>query len=93
MYGAFPQMGAPAGTATATLAFWAVSRLPDEQFLSWGWRIPFLLSALLIVVGLLIRLWIMETPLFTQVKDEDRVAQAPVVEADTSPDFAPSQSV
>ena len=48
-YGAFPQMGAPAGTATATLAFFLVSQLPDDQFLSWGWRIPFLFSAVLIV--------------------------------------------
>ena len=45
-------MGAPAGTATATMAFYVISQLSDEQFLSWGWRIPFLVSAVLFVIGL-----------------------------------------
>ena len=50
-YGAFPQMGAPAGDRNATIAFFLVSQLPDVQFLAWGWRIPFLFSAVLIVLG------------------------------------------
>ena len=66
-YGAFPQMGAPAGTATATLAFFLVSQLPDDQFLSWGWRIPFLFSAVLIVIGLVIRLTLSEGPDFAEL--------------------------
>ena len=66
-YGAFPQLGAPAGTATATLAFFLVSQLPDDQFLSWGWRIPFLFSAVLIVIGLVIRLTLSEGPDFAEL--------------------------
>jgi len=81
-YASWPQAGVPLGLllSTGVLALFA-GRLSEESFLAWGWRIPFLLSALLIAVGLLIRIWIMETPLFTQIKDEDRVAEAPVVEA------------
>jgi metabolite-proton symporter len=81
LYGAFPQMGAPAGTATATLAFYAVSLLPDDRFLSWGWRIPFLASALLIVIGLVIRLSIAESPDFTAVRERAAVARMPIVAA------------
>ena len=67
LYGAFPQMGAPAGTAIATLAFFTVSRLPDEQFLAWGWRLPFLASAVLIAIGLVIRLSLSESPDFASL--------------------------
>lgn len=75
LYGAFPQMGAPAGTACATLAFWAVSRLPDDQFLAWGWRIPFVASALLIVIGLVIRLSISESPDFAALRQRAQVVR------------------
>jgi len=81
LYGAFPQMGAPGGTATATLAFYAVSQLPDDQFLSWGWRIPFLASAVLIVIGLIIRLSIDESPDFDAVRQRAALARVPIVEA------------
>jgi metabolite-proton symporter len=81
LYGAFPQMGAPAGTATATLAFYAVSLLPDDRFLSWGWRIPFLASALLIVIGLVIRLSIAESPDFAAVRERAAVVRLPIVAA------------
>lgn len=77
-YGAFPQMGAPAGTAIATCAFYAVSQLPDDQFLSWGWRIPFLASAILIIIGLAIRLSLTESPDFAAVREVQRL---PIVEA------------
>jgi MFS family permease len=60
-------MGVPAGLLLATLVFTAVSSaLPEEQLLRWGWRVPFLLSAALVGVGLFIRLQIVETPAFTQ---------------------------
>jgi MFS family permease len=78
LYGAFPQMGAPAGTAMATLAFFAVSGLPDQQFMSWGWRIPFVLSAVLIVVGLTVRLTFSESPDFVAVQTRAGVARMPV---------------
>lgn len=81
LYGAFPQMGAPAGTACATLAFWAVSRLPDDQFLSWGWRLPFIASAVLIVIGLVIRLSISESPDFAAVRQQSQVVRMPIAEA------------
>src|SRR5690606_25823836 len=80
-YGAFPQMGAPAGTATATLAFFAVSRLPDGQFLSWGWRLPFLLSAVLIGIGLAVRLTLTESPDFAAVQARSAVHRMPCAEA------------
>ncbi|MBO0677939.1 MHS family MFS transporter [Mycolicibacterium sp. S2-37] len=81
LYGAFPQMGAPAGTAIATLAFYAVSRLPDDDFLSWGWRVPFLASAVLIVIGLMIRLGLPESPDFAAVRERAATVRLPLAEA------------
>jgi len=60
--------------------FAVFSRLPEEQFLSWGWRVPFLLSALLVIVGLIIRVRILETPAFTKVKEASREAHQPIIE-------------
>jgi MFS family permease len=74
-------MGAPAGTASATLAFFLVSRLPDEQFLAWGWRLPFLFSAVLIVIGLVIRLKLTESPDFAAVRNRVGVNRMPIAEA------------
>lgn len=81
LYGAFPQMGAPAGTATATLAFYLVSLLPDDQFLAWGWRIPFLASAILIAIGLAIRLTLAESPDFAAVQARAAVVRLPIAVA------------
>ncbi|MGV0646155.1 MFS transporter [Mycolicibacterium sp. XJ2546] len=81
LYGAFPQMGAPAGTATATLAFFAVSGLPDPEFLAWGWRIPFLASAVLIAIGLVIRLSITESPDFDVLRQRSQVVRMPIAQA------------
>jgi len=64
----FANMGGPAGALLATLVFAAFSALPEEQFLSWGWRIPFVLSAALVVVGLFIRLKVSESPLFLEAQ-------------------------
>ena len=79
-YGSLIQIGAPAGLLLGTGAFLIVSNLPEEQFLSWGWRVPFLVSVLLIGVGLFIRLKIMETPAFSQVKESGTEARMPMVE-------------
>ena len=79
-YGSWPQIGVPAGLVISTAVFALFSRLPEEQFLSWGWRVPFLLSALLVIVGLMIRVRILETPAFTKVKEESREARQPVIE-------------
>jgi MFS transporter, MHS family, shikimate and dehydroshikimate transport protein len=79
-YGSWPQMGVPAGLLLATAIFGVVSFLPNEQFLSWGWRIPFLLSIVLVGVGLFIRLRLLETPSFSEVKEEQSEAQMPIME-------------
>lgn len=79
-YGSWPQLGIPAGLLLSTAAFSAVSTLPDEQFIAWGWRIPFLLSIVLVGVGLFIRLKIMETPSFSRVKETNTEARMPIVE-------------
>ena len=79
-YGSWPQIGVPAGLLLSTFVFSLFSRLPEEQFLSWGWRVPFLLSILLVVVGLLIRVRILETPAFQKVKEQAHEARQPIVE-------------
>lgn len=79
-YGSWPQIGVPLGVLTATVIFGLFSRLPDEAFLSWGWRVPFLFSFALVAVGLFIRLQILETPAFQQVKDSQTEARVPVVD-------------
>ena len=79
-YGSWPQIGVPAGLLLSTGVFSVFSRLPDDDFLSWGWRIPFLLSGVLVVVGLVIRLRLIETPAFAKMKVESREARLPIVE-------------
>ncbi|GEB49179.1 MFS transporter [Streptomyces cacaoi] len=74
------QQGSPAGSILGTLVFLAAGTLDDAAFLSWGWRVPFLLSGLLVVVGLLIRLKVEEPDDFERVKDRGEVAKLPVVE-------------
>ncbi len=79
LYGTFPQLGAPIGFILSNLLFVVLSlQLTEEQFLSWGWRLPFLLSALLVVLGLWVRLRLMESPAFQKVLDEQRVAAVPI---------------
>ncbi|MDR6436701.1 MFS family permease [Paenarthrobacter nicotinovorans] len=77
--GTWVQQGSPAGSILATLAFLLVGLLPNEQFLSWGWRIPFLFSAVLVVVGLVIRAKVEESAAFTEAKARRKVAEVPVV--------------
>jgi MFS family permease len=75
-----PQLGAPCGLFLANLAVLAFSRLSGDQFLTWGWRVPFFLSIVMIGIGLWIRLGIMETPIFARVLKEEKVVKAPVFE-------------
>ena len=82
-YGSWPQIGSPLGLVLSTAAFSAVGMLDDEAFLSWGWRVPFLLSSILIVVGLVVRLRIMESPVFAQLEASGGTARMPVTEAIT----------
>jgi MFS transporter, MHS family, shikimate and dehydroshikimate transport protein len=79
-YGSWVQMGVPLGVILANAAFLSVATLPEEQLLSWGWRVPFLLSILLVGVGLFIRLRILESPAFTQVKESNTAARIPIVD-------------
>jgi MFS family permease len=76
---AWPQFGAPAGFFLANLAVLVFSWLSGDQFLVWGWRIPFLISIVMVGIGLWIRLGILETPVFQKVLDEERVERVPVL--------------
>ena len=70
----------PAGLLLANLVFSAFARMPEADFLAWGWRVPFLISILLVGVGLVIRLKILETPAFTRIKATRAEARMPIVE-------------
>jgi metabolite-proton symporter len=76
----WPQFGVPCGLFLANLAVLAFSQMSGDQFLTWGWRIPFLLSLLLVFVGLYIRLGIFETPVFAKLLAERRVERTPILE-------------
>ncbi|HEX3401610.1 MAG TPA: MFS transporter [Acetobacteraceae bacterium] len=77
---AWPQFGAPAGLFLANVAVLAFSWLSGDQFYTWGWRIPFLLSLIMVGIGLWIRLGILETPVFQKVIEEQRIERVPVWE-------------
>jgi MFS family permease len=76
----WPQFGAPAGLLLANVAVLTFSWLSGDQFLVWGWRIPFLLSIVMAAVGLYIRLGILETPAFQRLVAEKRIERVPVLE-------------
>lgn len=80
LFGATMQMGVPAGLLVSTGAFALVSALPDEQFFAWGWRLPFIFSLVLLLVGMYIRLQVSEPPSFEKVKASGNVSRAPLVE-------------
>ena len=75
----WPQMGVAAGLFTANLAVLVFSAISGDGFLTWGWRIPFLISIVLIALGLWIRLGIEESPTFLKMVSQQRVEKAPVV--------------
>lgn len=80
-FGMFPQLGPPAGFLCATGSFLLMAwLLDDEQFRAWGWRIPFIASAVLVIVGLYVRLALAETPVFAKAMEQHRVAALPVSE-------------
>lgn len=79
LYGSWVQAGVPVGLLLATGAFNICSTLPEPAFLSWGWRVPFLLGILLTGVGLFIRLYVLESPLFTAMKVERQPATLPIL--------------
>lgn len=80
LVGSMPQMGAPIGVLLSSGAFALVTQLPEASFLSWGWRLPFLASAVLIVLGVFIRMKVEESPEFMQVKVHRKTAVLPARE-------------
>ena len=76
----WPQWGGPAGLFLANLMVLLFSWISGDQFLTWGWRVPFWLSIVMVGIGLYIRLGILETPAFTRLVEEKRVERTPVLE-------------
>jgi metabolite-proton symporter len=84
LYGSAPQMGVPAGVVLANVVFLLCSNLMSEQqFLAWGWRVPFLLSVTLVAVALWIRLGVMESPAFRAAAAEQRITRVPLLDVVT----------
>jgi MFS family permease len=83
LFGSAPQMGSPLGLVLATAVMSAVSALPDDQLLAWGWRIPFLAGFVLVAVGMAIRLGVAEPEQFSELKSAGRTARLPVREVFT----------
>jgi metabolite-proton symporter len=80
-YGSFPQMGVPAGIILSNLVFLSLSKfLTREQFDSWGWRVPFLLSSALVAVGLYVRFQLEDSPMFKEVTQSRDFARIPIAE-------------
>ena len=75
----WPQFGVPCGLFLANLAVLAMSHIAGDEFMTWGWRVPFALSAILVVIGLWIRLGIMETPVFARLQRAEKLEQKPSV--------------
>jgi metabolite-proton symporter len=75
----WPQFGVPCGLFLANLAVLAFSQMSGDSFLSWGWRIPFAVSLVLVAVGLYIRLGILETPVFSKLLAEQKIDRTPML--------------
>ncbi len=79
-YGSIPQLGVPVGVILSSALIAAVTSMPQAQFLAWGWRIPFLLSIILLGVGMFVRLEVLETPAFAKVKADNTESHVPIIE-------------
>ncbi len=79
-YASWPQLGVPVGLVLSTAVFALFAALPERQFFAWGWRVAFLLSIALIVLGLFIRLRVAESPVFSRVKERGAESKAPLLE-------------
>ncbi len=78
-FGAYPQIGVPIGMMLATATLWILTTsLTEEQFLSWGWRVPFLFSIALIFVGYIIRRAVEESPIFAELQERKASSSAPL---------------
>jgi MFS family permease len=76
----WPQFGVPSGLFLANFAALAFSEIAGDQFLTWGWRVPFFISIVLVGIGLYIRLGILETPIFARLAAENRLERTPMIE-------------
>jgi MFS family permease len=79
LYGSIPQMGITIGMLLGTIALSIMTLLPEGSFMTWGWRVPFILSALLVVFGLWVRKGIDETPSFKNVQEKGEIPKIPLV--------------
>ncbi len=84
LLGSIVQLGYPFGNLAAVGIFTVVAQLPEPELMSWGWRVPFLLSVLLVGVGLFIRMRLVETPAFTALRRRDALSRAPLIEVLTT---------
>ena len=81
-YGSWPQLGAPIGLVMGTLVFSIFSAImSDAQFIAWGWRLPFLFSIALVIVGLWVRFTLAESPEFQKIKDTKQQVRMPIIDA------------
>ncbi|MGX7724766.1 MFS transporter [Rhodococcus sp. 5G237] len=80
LYSAFAQQGSPAGNLLSTMAFFFLAALPTPQFMMWGWRIPFLLSGVLVVIGMVIRLKLEESDAMKAVLARKKTVKLPIKE-------------
>ncbi|NMT46271.1 MHS family MFS transporter, partial [Staphylococcus aureus] len=79
LYGSFPQLGAPIGFFFANGTFLLLSwLLTDQQFMEWGWRVPFIFSAVLVIIGLYVRVSLHETPVFAKVAAAKKQVKIPL---------------
>jgi MHS family shikimate/dehydroshikimate transporter-like MFS transporter len=79
-YASWPQLGAPAGLLLGNLAFLGIATLPESQLFTWGWRLPFVLSLVLVIFGLLVRRAVPDSPAFLRLKASHRQARRPLAE-------------
>ena len=79
-FGSFAQIGSAVGGLMSNGMFLLMRQLPEDDFLSWGWRVPFLISIVLVLVGVFIRLRIMESPIFAKIKESRRLVKVPALE-------------
>ncbi|KGD80284.1 transporter [Tatumella morbirosei] len=79
LYGSFPQLGAPIGFFFANGTFLLLSwLLSDQQFMDWGWRVPFICSAILVIIGLYVRVSLHESPVFAKIQKENKQVKVPI---------------
>jgi len=81
LFGSFAPLGVTVGLLLANGVFALFAALPHEEFVSWGWRVPFLLSIVLVLVGFYIRYRVSETPVFSEIAAKNAAARSPVIEA------------